>query len=191
MVLLPSPLPATVDQARLDAIVHHVCAYIEDPSKLGATKLNKILWYSDVYSFIRTGETITHATYIKQKFGPVPRDIMASRNRLVSQGKIIEREAPFYGYAQTQFIALVKPDISMFSPDNIAIVDGVSSSISDDHSATSISNATHDEVWKCAEIGEEIPIWAILGSGLEEASQEDLVWVEINKVALLGQVVHS
>ena len=87
-----------------------------------------------------------------------------------------------------QFIALTKPNITIFSSDDIAIVDGVATAISDEHSAVSISAATHDEVWKCAEIGEEIPIWAVLGSVLEEPTLEDLSWVEANKDSLLAQV---
>jgi hypothetical protein len=104
MVLLPPASPLTDDEVRLDSLVHYICALIENPAKLGATKLNKILWYSDVYAFLASGETITKAVYQKQKFGPVPRGIMGSRYRLVSSGKIVEREAPFYGYAQTQFM---------------------------------------------------------------------------------------
>ena len=188
MVLLP-PSPASTEiEARLDAIVHYICAFVDNPAKLGATKLNKILWYSDVYSFIECGATITRAIYQKQKFGPVPKGIMGSRFRLTRDGKIVEREAPFYGYAQTQFIALTKPDISLFSANDIAVIDGVATAISDEHSAASISAATHDAVWQCAAIGEEIPIWAVLGANFEDATSEDVAWVETNKADLLAQM---
>ena len=188
MILATRSTPLTDDEARLDAVVHYVCAFVENPSKLGATKLNKILWYSDVYAFIERGKTISHATYQKQQFGPVPKGIMASRYRLERDKKIVERQAPFFGYAQTQFIALIKPDISMFQADEIAVLDGVATAICDDHSAASISAATHDEVWKSAKIGEEIPIWAVLGASLEEANDEDLEWVSVNRDSLLSQL---
>ena len=36
-----------MDQEKFDALVHYICARCEDPTSLGATKLNKIMWYSD------------------------------------------------------------------------------------------------------------------------------------------------
>lgn len=187
MVLLPERLPPSIDEERLDSLVHYICAFVDNPSQLGATKLNKILWYSDVLAYLQRGASISHATYKKEKFGPVPKGIMASRNRLAISNRVVVRQAPFFGYAQTQLIALTRPDISMFSSEEIAFVDGVATVIRDEHSAASISLATHDKVWECAEIGEEIPLYAVLGAKLEEVTEDDLEWVNENREALLAQ----
>ena len=154
-----------MDDNRLDRLVHYVCARCDNPSKLGATKLNKVLWYADVFAFADKGRSITGATYVKRQFGPVPRNIMGARNRLAKIGALVERKATFGGYPQTQFITLTDPDISMFSAEEISMVDTIIEAICSGHTATSISQLSHDLVWESAEIGEEIPMAAAAFGG--------------------------
>ena len=167
----------SLDVTRLDALVHYVCVYAEDPTKLGATKLNKTLWYSDVLAFIENGKSITGATYIKHQYGSVPDGIMASRYRLVQAGKIVERDANYFSYPQRQLISLKRPDVSLFSSSEISIVDRIAATICDGHTATSISRLTHDDVWQSAEIGEEIPLYAVLGTEFSEITADDMKWI--------------
>jgi hypothetical protein len=165
-----------MDQEKFDALVHYICARCEDPTSLGATKLNKIMWYSDASAYLYLGRSITGATYIKRQFGPVPRDIKEARMRLIAAGAIVEREAPYYGYAQTRFIALRRPDLSSFSADEISLVDQMIEAICKNHTASSISAHSHDLIWKSAEIGEEIPLLAMLGSYPGEITEDHIAW---------------
>lgn len=165
-----------MDQSKFDALVHYICAKCDDPSSLGATKLNKILWYSDTGTYLAYGHSITGSSYVKRQFGPVPQDMPASRRRLVASGAIIERQAPFFGYAQTQFIALTRPDLSLFSGEEISIVDHVIEVICRNYTATSISSLTHDRVWELAMIGEEIPLCAVLASQPGEITENEISW---------------
>jgi len=170
---------------KLDALVHYVCAKCDNPNQLGATKLNKVLWYSDVFAFAQLGESITGAVYVKRQFGPVPKDIMAARSRLKRDGLIIERQALYHNYQQTQFLVLKRPDISMFTSDQISMVDGVIQAICLSHTATSISEISHDLVWEAAEIGEEIPMSAAaFGGSIGELDEDDIAWAqqEIDKI---------
>jgi hypothetical protein len=48
------------NQNRLAGVTHYVIERCE-PAKLGATRLNKILWYSDVLYYRHHGCTITGA----------------------------------------------------------------------------------------------------------------------------------
>jgi hypothetical protein len=52
-------------------LVHYICYKCDDPSQLGATKLNKILWYCDMFSYRWNSESMTGENYIKRQFGPV------------------------------------------------------------------------------------------------------------------------
>ncbi len=170
---------------RLDALVHYICARCETPSQLGATKLNKVLWYSDVFTFAQEGESITGATYVKRQFGPVPKDILASRTRLESQGLVIERKVINHSYPQSQFIALQTPNISMFSAMQISIVDSVLEAVCLNHTAASISQRSHDFIWESAEIGEEIPLAAAaFGANFAEIDEDDVAWAK-EQVAIL------
>ncbi len=171
--------------------MHYICARCSDPGPLGAAKLNRILFHADVLSYVETQKSITGAVYIKRQFGPVPRDIMAARMRLVAQGAILERQALTYGYDQTQFIALTNPDISLFSAVEISLVDGVIAAIGSNHATSSLSMLSHDLVWELATIGEEIPLSAAAFAGnIGEIDETDMAWAqaEINKVATVRAV---
>ena len=174
-----------MDINRLDALVHYVCARCDNPNRLGATKLNKVLWYSDVFAFAETGQSITGASYVKRQFGPVPKEIMAARSRLQSNGAVLERKSLHHNYEQIQFIALRPADISMFSAEQISMVDSVLEAICSGHTATSISQLSHDLVWEVAEIGEEIPMAAAAFAGnIGEIDEEDMAWArkEVDRI---------
>ncbi len=181
-----------MEHVKLDALVHYICFRCENPAQLGATKLNKVLWYSDVFAFARDGVSITGGTYVKRQFGPVPKDILASRARLRASGALIEREMSNYGYPQVQFFALTPADISIFSAEQISLVDSVLDHICSNHTAASISQRSHDLVWEVAAIGEEIPMAAAAFAGnVGEIDEHDMVWARaeverIESVRALG-----
>jgi hypothetical protein len=173
-----------MNQQKFDALVHYICARCDAPAKLGATKLNKVLWYSDAAAYLSKGHSITGATYIKRQYGPVPKGIMAARQRLVLGRLIIERDGAFFGYPQTQFIALTDPDLSQFTADEISIVDRIIEIVCNDHTATSISQLTHDQVWEAAQIGEEIPLYTVFASCPREITEDDLEWARAEMTRL-------
>jgi hypothetical protein len=60
-----------------------------DPAELGATKLNKICWYSDLDAHRTLGHTITGATdCIRQQCGPTPKGVHKVIDKLSHQGRI-------------------------------------------------------------------------------------------------------
>lgn len=168
---------------RFKSLVHYVCYKCHDPSKLGKTKLNKVLYYSDFSAYLHLGKSITNEKYIKHQFGPVPAHVDSALDALKKEGAIVVRDAEFFGYAKKEFIALKKPDISQFSADEISLVDLVTESICDGFTAKAISEASHDEIWELAEIGEEIPYCTAFVASLGEITEEDLRWAQRRKAA--------
>ncbi len=63
------------------------------------------------------------------------------------------------------------------TPEEIALIDEIIEIISNDHTAQSISDLTHDEVWKVAKEGEEIPYYTILGKE-SKPSQKAVEWAK-------------
>ena len=56
-----------LDWAKFKSAVHYICDKASsDPSVLGAIKLNKVLWYSDLINYLITGKPITGETYIEK-----------------------------------------------------------------------------------------------------------------------------
>jgi hypothetical protein len=163
---------------KLRELTHYVCWKCDDPSNLGATKLNKVLWLSDIMSYRLHGEPITGATYVKRQFGPVPKMMLTVRRDLVSSGAVYERIDAIGGLEGVHFIALSKPKTEMFSPREMEIVDAVIDDICNNHTAASISAFSHDVVWHAARIGEEIPYFAWLASTPGELTAEDFAWAD-------------
>jgi hypothetical protein len=127
---------------------------------------------------------MTGATYVKRQFGPVPREILGARQRLVARGAIVERDAPLHGYSQKQFVALTRPDLSRFSADEISLVDHIIDVVCNNHTAASISQLTHDHVWEAAEIGEELPLYTVFASRRGEIDESDIEWAKETMIRL-------
>ncbi len=73
----------------------------------------------------------------------------------------------------------------MFTAEQISLVDRVVYAICFNHTAASISQLSHDRVWKAAAIGEEIPLAAGAFAGnVGEIDEHDMAWAaaEIDRI---------
>ncbi len=161
---------------KFKALVHYICAKCDDPSKLGAVKLNKVLWFSDVIAFAQRGAPITGARYTKQRFGPVPKALLPILGELESEGAIRVRDVEYYGRVKKEYESLREPDTTVFDEGELKIFDLVIGLICEKHTAATISALTHDDIWKLAEIDEEIPLSAMLASHLSAITEDDIRW---------------
>ena len=167
------------NKAKFKALTHYICARCEDdPSRLGATKLNKIIWYAETGHFLRTGKPLTGARYVKRQHGPVPACITFMVDELVQEGKIFVRDVPYYGQEKKEYINLKEPEIDrFFSASNIRDVDRLIYLVCDTHTARSISKTSHNEPWRLASIGEDLPLFtAIALPG--ELTENDTEWAD-------------
>jgi hypothetical protein len=135
----------------------------------GATKLNKVLWFSEARFFVLHGTPITGATYIREKHGPVPKQIMPIRAELESAGEIrVFKEGNLI-----RITTDTKPDLSIFTKEELQIVDYWIEHIDKDHTATSISDESHDYAWDIAQMGEEVPLYAILANRIRDPNERE------------------
>lgn len=161
---------------KFKAAVHHICWKCQEhPSKLGATKLNKILWYADTHVYQISGQSITGAKYVKQQFGPVPARILETLAELRSEGKVVSRE-PTGPYHPREFLALSAPEAGVLSDQEQTMLDSVTEFICDGFTAVGISNETHDQVWDAALLGEEIPMYTAFARFPAEVTKKDMAW---------------
>lgn len=152
---------------RLHNIVHYIIAKA-DYKKLGKTKLNKILWFAD-REFMRTKmDTITHSEYIKMPFGPIPKKIDKILEALKREQKIVAKEIAIGTTTQKSFISIKEPDISMFKPEEISVLDKYIYGISENFTAGEISEISHNEDWELANIGEVIPVESVFGDDINQ-----------------------
>lgn len=167
---------ATKNDDTLKRLVHYV-AYrcVEDPGQLGTVKLNKILWYSDLTAYRQRGASITGEKYVKRQHGPAADRVYSVVKQLDDERKVVVRQ---FGTQQREYLALATPDLEGLNPDDLRIVDDWIETVCNKHTAHTISLKSHDAIWELAEIGEEIPYYAMLASELHEVTPEDIDWAK-------------
>jgi hypothetical protein len=170
---------AVMDQTRFKKLVHYVCSQCADePSKLGATKLNKALWLSDLRAYYATGEAITGARYVKREFGPVPSSIMPTLRELQQDGALIVTTVSHFGKPKREFNVIFKQSPEFLNPTERKIVDDTITFVTEQHTATSISRLSHDHIWHAAEDGEEIPHFTVFANP-DDVTEEEMEWANL------------
>jgi hypothetical protein len=119
------------------------------------------LWLADLSAFYELGAPITSSRYIKHKFGPVPARILPALKALQEEGVLTIREADHFGKRKKQYLVNVRSEGEFLSAGEKAIVDRAIDHVCDEHTAASVSEATHNHIWKAAEDGEEIPLYTV------------------------------
>lgn len=151
-----------LDEGRFAELMLYIGSKCADDPKFGATKLNKILFYSDFLAYANLGDSITGAEYQKLPFGPAPRRIKVVRRNLEQQGALVVNSIPLRdGRAQERIVPKRKPKMDLFTPEEIAVVDEVLKQLRG-HDAESISKLSHLEIgWQVAKLNETIPYGTI------------------------------
>lgn len=166
-----------MNEQKYKALIHHIIHECSDrPERLGAIRLNKVLWFSDVIAFQVDGEPITGETYVKRKLGPVPRHILATLRKLEQEGSIAIKEREF-AYDTQIFYSKHSPDSASLSDNEKRIARHVLDSLLG-YSANVVSEISHDIIWDAVHEGEEIPVYATLVAVPEEITPDMIEWAE-------------
>lgn len=139
--------------------------------KFGATKLNKILFFSDFIAFRQDGKPITGARYMKLEHGPVPRRLVPVLEHLIDERAAVIQEKPLLsGRRQKRLIALRDANLGLFTAPQIELVHKVIEAFQD-ATAEQVSDVSHSRIWVIADENEDIPYEAafISDEGITES----------------------
>lgn len=169
------------DARKFRELVHYVIWKCPDANKLGSTKLNKILWFSEARAYMLHGAPISGARFIRREHGPVAQQVMKARGELEAAGAIrVTRDKAFAGrFQKDRFEALTLPRLSVFSEKERSIIDYFVSHICEDHTAESVSELSHDHGWEIAEMGERLPYAALLAERIREPNEAEMEWARL------------
>lgn len=144
---------------KLAAAAHLVIARLP-PDSLGATKLNKILWFADCEHYRRHGRSLTGETeYVRRDNGPCPLGMPGTIEALKRSGQIAEALQPISNYVRREFTALAEPDVSAFTAEEVDILLSVALEIAP-MSARQASDMSHDALWEATYSGERMSVAA-------------------------------
>jgi hypothetical protein len=148
-----------------------------DPS-FGYIKLNKVLFYADFYAYGELGQSITGATYIRNRLGPTPREIKPAERELEHTERARVVEADYFGRRQKRLVPLDDPDLTLFSESELDLVNRVLYECRDS-SGTQLSNQTHELLpWLSSTEGEVIPYEAVFTLRKMPVGFEDHLWAD-------------
>jgi hypothetical protein len=126
---------------------------------MGSVQLRKALIIADALHHALHGDSITGASYIKHKFGPVPDD--EAFNALIKMDfplhfvEVIEE--PVGHVTQNSYYPVKDPDYSVFTRSQIDILN-YAAGTAYKYGASRLSDMTHDEVYNRTPMGAEIPL---------------------------------
>lgn len=162
------------DREKFKRLIHYVIWKTTGRDGFGATKLYKVLWFAEARAFLQRRVPITGEAYIREKHGPVPKHGMQIRNELESENLISQRKVLRGSFPEWIFSSKVRPDVGFLSQEERAYVDYWIEEIDKKHTASTISDLSHDYAWETARMGEVIPIYAILANRMREPSDVEL-----------------
>lgn len=113
----------TYDDTKTEELILYVARRTESDETAGRTKLHKILYFSDRANLVEHGSTITDGDYQKAPQGPTLRRMLPLLDKLEELGAAKTVERIYFGKKQKKVVALRDPDLSVFSPEEIANVD--------------------------------------------------------------------
>jgi hypothetical protein len=166
------------DPERLATLFHYVISRVGSHAGFGATKLYKVAWFSDARQFMLKGKSITGAEYIKEEFGPIPKMGKAIRDQLQERGDVKEwRDTGLFG-EPWKFKSLNSPNVTVFSDEELNQIDYWTNYIDKNHTASSISEESHDYGWEIAKIKEPLPFIAFSAHRVRQPNSKELEWAK-------------
>jgi hypothetical protein len=145
-----------------------------------AVKQAKIMFFSDFEAFAVLGTPITGMPYSKFPQGPYPKAGARLREEMLRDKEIKFEKRRVHKFHREYAVPLREPDRTMFSKDELAIVDKW---ITFFRNKTSdfVSNYSHGKAWKIASQGDPIPYEAAF------ISDEPVTPSAVDKVKELGR----
>jgi hypothetical protein len=110
-------------EQKFKELLIYISEQSEGDSSYGATKANKILFFADFLAYLYLGRSITGWSYERMNHGPVPVDIYSTRNEMELEDSLLVYDRDYHGNRQTRYVARRQPDLSMFSAEEISLVD--------------------------------------------------------------------
>lgn len=157
---------------KLKELILYVSDRHEMDDSYGSVRLAKTLFYADFLFYAKHGRSITDERYIRRSRGPMPDSMLDVRDEMVRKQELVVKQRDYLGYPQKRPIAIREPDLSMFSGEEIAMVDYVLAKL-EGQSATAVSDLSHRfEAWKLAHDGEEIPYQTAFISEREPTAED-------------------
>ncbi len=150
---------------KLKELIIYISNKSKDDPHFGSIKLNKILFYSDLWAFGIFGKPITEAEYLHRPLGPAPKNLKAIQKEMVETDKTIKMEfRPSKLGTQKRPTPTREIALGIFSDEELKHIDQVIENFKDFNSDDT-SKFSHDFRWLTTNEDEIIPLETVFLSG--------------------------
>ncbi|HXW23418.1 MAG TPA: Panacea domain-containing protein [Xanthobacteraceae bacterium] len=163
------------DRAKLKTVILYACLKC-GPAQLGAVKLHKVLYFTDMIYYANTGVPVTGATYRKSTFGPTCDQLLVTLSRMAREKALEVREVDYFGYRKKEYTALESPEIERLNETEITLLDEVIEFVCFNNTAKTISEFSHNRAWELARHGDILKYNSVFQIYPTEVSPETMDW---------------
>ncbi|MBU1053104.1 MAG: DUF4065 domain-containing protein [Proteobacteria bacterium] len=141
-------------------VLIYILEKVGSKPNVGETVLYKLLYFMDFNFYEKYEEQLIGATYIKNKYGPTPKEFIKVIEEM--EGKDLVRvKDNYFKYPQTKYLPLRKSDLTQLKAHEKEVIDDVLNTLSN-MNASEISEYSHNDVpWKTTEDGDIIQYEAV------------------------------
>jgi len=148
-----------IPQKNLDKfkeVLLYILNKVGSKPNMGESVLYKLLYFSDFNYYEKYEEQLVGATYIKNNYGPTPKEFIKVIDEMGVKKEIVKVEDKYFQYPQRKYLPLRVPDLSKLKANELKMIDDVLEKLSD-MNATRLSEYSHNDVpWLTTEDGEII-----------------------------------
>ena len=141
--------------SKFKEVLLYILKQVGSKPNIGETVLYKLLYFIDFDYYEKYEEQLIGATYIKNKYGPTPKEFIKILNEMEGE-ELLRIKGKYYKYPQRRYLPRREPDLSQLNGNELKVIDNVLERLSD-KSAGEISAYSHDDVpWLTTGEGEVI-----------------------------------
>lgn len=123
---------------------------------IGMTALYKLLYFIDFDYYEKYEEQLMGLTYIRNHYGPTPREFVKVVEQMKKDDEIEEIQSHHFAYEQKKFLPHREPDLTRLSAQELEMIDDVLGRYGNLTAAQLTSISHEDTPWAVADEGENI-----------------------------------
>ncbi len=141
------------DLKKFKEVLLYILNKIGSKPNIGETVIYKLLYFIDFNYYEKYEEQLIGATYIKNNYGPTPKEFIKIIEDMKCKKEIVEVKEKYFQYPQRKYLPLRNPDLSVLKANELKMIDEVLDRLSN-MNASQISEYSHKDVpWLTAEDG--------------------------------------
>jgi len=156
---IKSDMRINVPQKKLEKFKQVLLYVLEKTAgkpNIGMTALYKLLYFIDFDYYEKYDEQLMGLTYIKNHYGPTPREFVKVVEEMKEEGDLEEVKSAYFTYEQKKFLPRKSSDLASLSGREISMIDNVLSRYGD-MTAKQLTDLSHEDTpWIAAEGGKDM-----------------------------------